>query len=147
MIASDNKVWDDAAHAELRELCLVEPPLSLAEIGRRLGCSKNAIVGKRNRLNLPPRPSPIAGNGNTRPRAPRQPVHRAVTLQRLVSLAAPVVKAAPTPPPQRPMGKVRCAWLDGQRWNYVRCEAMTMQDSVYCHAHSCRAYRRLMVAA
>ncbi|MSP66835.1 MAG: global cell cycle regulator GcrA-like protein [Alphaproteobacteria bacterium] len=33
--------------------------LTTAEIGRRLGMSKNAIVGKAHRLVLPPRPSPI----------------------------------------------------------------------------------------
>lgn len=32
---------------------------STAEIGRRLGVSKNAIVGKAHRLDLPARPSPI----------------------------------------------------------------------------------------
>jgi len=30
-----------------------------AEIGRRLGISKNAVVGKANRLALTPRPSPL----------------------------------------------------------------------------------------
>jgi GcrA cell cycle regulator len=33
--------------------------LSTAEIGRRMGISKNAVVGKAHRLNLPARPSPI----------------------------------------------------------------------------------------
>lgn len=32
---------------------------STAEIGRKLGISKNAVVGKAHRLLLPPRPSPI----------------------------------------------------------------------------------------
>ncbi|RVT99163.1 GcrA cell cycle regulator [Rhodovarius crocodyli] len=32
---------------------------STAEIGRRMGVSKNAVVGKAHRLNLPARPSPI----------------------------------------------------------------------------------------
>ena len=33
--------------------------LSTAEIGRRLGLTKNAVVGKAHRLCLPPRPSPV----------------------------------------------------------------------------------------
>jgi GcrA cell cycle regulator len=33
--------------------------LSTAEIGRRLGLTKNAVVGKAHRLCLPPRPSPL----------------------------------------------------------------------------------------
>ena len=39
---------------------------STAEIGRRLGISKNAVVGKAHRLSLDPRPSPLK-----RPPAPR----------------------------------------------------------------------------
>jgi GcrA cell cycle regulator len=41
---------------------------STAEIGRRMGVSKNAVVGKAHRLNLPPRPSPIRRD----PGAPRR---------------------------------------------------------------------------
>jgi GcrA cell cycle regulator len=33
--------------------------LSTAEIGRRLGITKNAVVGKAHRLALAPRPSPV----------------------------------------------------------------------------------------
>ena len=47
--------------------------LSTAEIGRRLGLSKNAVVGKAHRLCLPPRPSPV----KYRP-APPQPEPRPV---------------------------------------------------------------------
>ena len=32
---------------------------SIAEIGRQLGISKNAVVGKAHRLSLEPRPSPL----------------------------------------------------------------------------------------
>ena len=42
---------------------------STAEIGRRMGVSKNAIVGKAHRLNLPARPSPIRRD----PAAPARP--------------------------------------------------------------------------
>ena len=42
--------------------------LSTAEIGRRMGVSKNAVVGKAHRLNLPPRPSPIRRDGPATPR-------------------------------------------------------------------------------
>ena len=51
---------------------------STAEIGRRMGISKNAVVGKAHRLTLPARPSPIRRDALPRPapapRAPR-PVH------------------------------------------------------------------------
>ncbi len=41
---------------------------STAEIGRRMGVTKNAVVGKAHRLQLPARPSPIRRDGSV-PRA------------------------------------------------------------------------------
>ena len=38
---------------------LARRPDGRYEIGRRMGISKNAVVGKAHRLNLPARPSPI----------------------------------------------------------------------------------------
>ena len=48
---------------------------STAEIGRRMGISKNAVVGKAHRLNLPARPSPIRreAEGDAAPRPVPQP--------------------------------------------------------------------------
>lgn len=43
-------VWDDETIRLLRDLW--SQGLSTAEIGRRLGVSKNAIVGKAHRLDL-----------------------------------------------------------------------------------------------
>ena len=48
--------WNEDAIAKLRALWA--EGLSTAEIGRRMGVSKNAVVGKAHRLNLPSRPSP-----------------------------------------------------------------------------------------
>lgn len=46
---------------------------SIAEIGRRLGISKNAAVGKAHRLNLTPRESPLTGKRPIRHTSPRKP--------------------------------------------------------------------------
>ena len=58
--------WNDETIARLRELWA--EGLSTAEIGRRMSVSKNAVVGKAHRLNLPPRPSPIRRDGSPLPR-------------------------------------------------------------------------------
>jgi GcrA cell cycle regulator len=50
-------VWDEETIRLLRDLWAQGH--STAEIGRRLGVSKNAIVGKAHRLELDARPSPI----------------------------------------------------------------------------------------
>ena len=61
--------WTEDTILRLRELW--SEGLSTAEIGRRLGMSKNAVVGKAHRLDLPSRPSPIRrGTGEPRPRRP-----------------------------------------------------------------------------
>jgi len=49
--------WTDERIQELTRLW--QQGLSASEIGKRLGVSKNSIVGKAHRLNLPSRPSPI----------------------------------------------------------------------------------------
>jgi len=46
--------WNDEVIIQLRALW--DEGHSTAEIGRRLGVTKNAIVGKAHRLDLPARP-------------------------------------------------------------------------------------------
>ncbi len=58
---------------------------STAEIGRRLGVSKNAVVGKAHRLQLPPRPSPIRRDSD---KTPRRRLPRRTTGPTLPTLAA-----------------------------------------------------------
>lgn len=48
-IAEVTRLWDEG--------------LTTAEIGKIVGVSKNAVVGKAHRLGLPARPSPIRRNG------------------------------------------------------------------------------------
>ena len=55
--------------AQLRELWSEGHPT--AEIGRRLGVSKNAVVSRAHRIGLPGRPSPIRRDGVVRPRVRR----------------------------------------------------------------------------
>jgi len=69
---------------------------STAEIGRRLGVSKNAVVGKAHRLNLPARPSPIRRDGA--PSAPRPAAPR-----RIVGPTLPPLPASLPPEPLRGM--------------------------------------------
>lgn len=57
--------WDDEIIGQLRALWAEGH--STAEIGRRLGVTKNAIVGKAHRLDLPARPSPIRRDPDAAP--------------------------------------------------------------------------------
>jgi GcrA cell cycle regulator len=66
--------WADETIIRLRDLW--SEGHSTAEIGRRLGVSKNAVVGKAHRLDLPARPSPIRREGEHPPsrRGPPRPI-------------------------------------------------------------------------
>jgi GcrA cell cycle regulator len=73
---SYNPEWPDETIIRLRELW--SEGHSTAEIGRRLGVTKNAVVGKAHRLDLPARPSPIRREGERPPPRSGAP-RRAVT--------------------------------------------------------------------
>ncbi len=99
--------WAEETIVRLRALW--DEGHSSAEIGRRLGVSKNAVVGKAHRLDLPARPSPIKRDGaptppsHTRTGRPRQLSPRANTLPPLAS-AVPTPHIPPPPPdPEPPM--------------------------------------------
>lgn len=91
--------WTETMLDDLRTLWMhLEPngrKLSTAEIGRRLGMTKNSIVGKAHRLNLEGRPSPVAFDPNRPPKVkPIRAFEGADTLPPLASVV-PLVVAAP----------------------------------------------------
>ena len=101
--------WNEEIISRLRDLWAEGH--STAEIGRRLGVSKNAIVGKAHRLDLPARPSPIRREGSE-PLADRKVAQprrvEGPTLPPLASSGGPAEEPAPMevvvepPPPPMP---------------------------------------------
>ncbi len=70
--------------------------LSTGAIARRMGISKNAVVGKAHRLNLTARPSPIRKDGVQKAAAPRRVT--SPTLPKLASEAKPAAAPAAATP-------------------------------------------------
>jgi GcrA cell cycle regulator len=157
--------WTDAAIERLRELWAEGLP-TLA-IGRAMGISKNAVVGRARRLRLPPRPSPIKGASVRPPKPPRAPRDtlpplpsivipterytaggRAIPLSagrgshnREPSRAATLADVAAAGPQVRRIGPVReCSWVTtaGRPWAY--CNAPTEPGCSYCTEHAAMAY-------
>ncbi len=147
-MAANDPTWTDAAISNLR--CLWDEGHSTAEIGRRLGITKNVVIGKAHRLELPRRPSPIRpGQQPARTRAPRPKV----TLP--AAPAAPPVpsteRAPPAPPPVPPpvpaVPRRRglsqpCCWPLGEpgRPGFRFCDAVADGGKPYCEEHRALAY-------
>ena len=158
--------WAEETIVRLRTLW--DEGLSTAEIGRRLGVSKNAVVGKAHRLDLPARPSPIrrdgSGGGAPRRSAPRRiagptlpPLSSTSSLSGLSSsspvmphLAVMSVKPAPAPPAARvappaprPYGRVvTCCWPLGEPGtrSFRFCDDPSEPGKPYCSDHVKLAY-------
>lgn len=132
---------------------------STAEIGRRMGISKNAVVGKAHRLNLPARPSPIRRDGEAVARTPaprrtllpvvRQPAAPPVVRQPAPQ-PAPVVRIAP-PAPVAAAPVVRafprlssrnCCWPLGEPGtkDFRFCDSGAIPGKPYCPEHAAVAY-------
>ena len=88
-------VWDDETIGQLRTLWTQGH--STAEIGRRLGVSKNAVVGKAHRLDLDARPSPIRRDV-AKPAPERPSLFPRMAGPTLPPLASAVVQSAAPPP-------------------------------------------------
>jgi GcrA cell cycle regulator len=84
--------WSDEVITQLRALWA--EGYSTAEIGRRLGVTKNAIVGKAHRLDLPARPSPIRRDPDA------APARRAAVVRRVEGPTLPPLPSATGEMPQ-----------------------------------------------
>lgn len=116
--------------------------LSTAEIGKRLGISKNAVVGKAHRLRLAARPSPIKRVGSRQSQASRPAVQ-----PRPQPAAAPARAPSSAPQPQ-PAPRVvelsnqTCRWPIGHPGDpgFHFCSERAVQGKPYCVEHSALAY-------
>jgi GcrA cell cycle regulator len=140
--------WTEEVIAKLRVLW--SEGLSTAEIGRRLNISKNAVVGKAHRLNLPSRPSPIRRGGTDGRASRRNQPRRAQgpTLPPLVSASAPVLPPARPIVSAAPKITVRaapCCWPIGEPGtpSFRFCSDAAATGKPYCEAHAAVAYVRI----
>lgn len=149
--------WNDETIDRIRALW--SEGHSTAEIGRRMGISKNAVVGKAHRLNLPARPSPIRRGSGEKRAAPRSTIRRVTgpTLPALQSVPRPTPTASVTLLPMqkstpmlrtvqthsRPSGRISsCCWPLGEPGTpaFHFCGDPTMPAKPYCDQHVALAY-------
>lgn len=147
-----NKLWSEG--------------MSITEIGKILGMTRNAVVGKAHRLGLAKRPSPIARAPGPRPAAQpvpsAQPSRPVATPSPAVVAAAPVAEApvaAPKPAmpimsqPARPRptpafratrvaNGPACRWPlgDPKSPDFHFCGSPSIEGKPYCEKHCAMAY-------
>ncbi len=138
--------WTDERISELTKLW--NDGLSTAEIGKMLGISKNAVVGKAHRLRLSARPSPIRRMA-VRPAAPRMPrAVRTPALPQSATMSAPAAPAAPVSArprvevPAVQLSNQRCMWPVGHPGDgdFHFCGDRALIGKPYCAAHCAVAY-------
>ena len=135
---------------------------STAEIGRRMGITKNAVVGKAHRLMLSPRPSPIrrempAGHVPRRSAARRTtgPTLPVPNLPAIMPPAAAITAPEPAAPQPRapvplrtvpaPRSTARvttCCWPIGDPGtaSFRFCDDSALGGKPYCAQHAALAY-------
>jgi GcrA cell cycle regulator len=134
--------WTEERVAELSRLW--ESGYSASAIGKLLGVSKNAVVGKAHRMRLSSRPSPI----KREQRAPRrQPVMMPDKPKPVEKIEEDIKAIVPLPPP-RPLNTRRdgkgpkCLWPLGDPGDadFHFCGAPAVHGKPYCESHCARAY-------
>ena len=113
--------------------------LSSAEIGRKLGCSKNAVLGKVHRLQLASRPSPIQP-ATEESKAKKERARSRLTASEIIRL--------PKPQPEQKralrlfVGQEKdCQWPSDVFGEEI-CTEPRVIGKPYCACHCARAYVR-----
>lgn len=144
--------WTSVIVTELTQLW--SEGRSGAEIARRLNVSRNSVIGKAHRLDLPRRPSPIRYSEGERKQQTKACRHNILsgelpTLPSLKTTTA-ILDGAPTKtlPGQTGEGAIFridcCCWPIGDPGSssFQFCEQPTLPGKPYCQEHANRAYVR-----
>jgi GcrA cell cycle regulator len=149
--------WDEAAVKKLREL-RVDSSLSCSQIAKRLGVSRNAVIGKLSRLGISTKLTSVRRPviHITKPsRVRERPGTHSENVPRLRELhakmaEAPEVKSEPMPVDPQPICPTvtfeelephHCRFPFGKATPFTFCGADRREDSSYCpeHAQICSA--------
>ena len=140
--------WDDENVGRLRELW--DQGLPTAQIGKLLGFTKNAVVGKAHRIGLERRPSPIR---RTAVKPDRKKARSPVTPKLNFETAKEVILSNQKPKDSlsfkpavknlfSPIAKRGCEWPEGHpdEPEFHFCGKERFDDKPYCLDHCAVAY-------
>jgi hypothetical protein len=139
--------WTEEQIAQFREL--YAQGLSHREIGAILGISRNACIGKKTRLGLPPRQE----TQGKRPRKSGSPLYRRIWNGRHGIERAPIGREAIELPIEPTTALVEfsalephhCRWpVSGEKARMLYCGAVCLPGQIfYCAWHYAKAYARV----
>ncbi len=128
---------------------------STAEIGRRMGITKNAVAGKAHRLKLAGRPSPMGSKPSTVAKIKRgtqrsgrsretRPVVAAAALSPAPPTSPAPARVAARPAPLALSSRACCQWPIGEPGSagFHLCDEPALASRPYCEAHCRKAYVR-----
>ncbi len=132
--------WTEERVAELSKLW--DTGYSASAIGKMLGVSKNAVVGKAHRMRLEARPSPIRRDQRVRM---RRRVPMPIRLNDLRPAPTPILAPPPPAPrlaPRRDGKGPNCLWPHGDPGDadFHFCGSAAVEGKPYCPEHCARAY-------
>lgn len=122
-----------------------EEGLPTSEIGRRLGVTKNAVVGKVHRLGLKKRASPIrqTSSSSAQPKKAKmsQPKVQAGAQANTPSMPKPVMPSGEVVRLEE-LTSSMCCWPEGEPGTeeFHFCGQPSVPEKPYCDAHCARAY-------
>ncbi len=129
--------WDDENNVR-RLRAFWADGLTGSEIAEKMGTSKNSVLGKAHRLNLPARASPIKRDGA---RPPVKKIERLPgTMVERVRRPVPVEAVRAMPPVEVVASTMRprpCCWPfgDPRKPEFRFCEAEGVPGKPYCRQH------------
>ena len=138
--------WNDSNVARLRELW--DQGLPTAQIGKLLGFTKNAVVGKAHRIGLERRPSPIRRTAIKPDRKKaRSPITPVLNFEEKKEEIKEITKAQQNFQPAvknlfTNHTKRGCEWPEGHpdENNFIFCGKERFEDKPYCINHCAVAY-------
>ena len=151
--------WTPELIKELKKLW--KKGLTTGEIGRSIGMSKNAVVGKAHRLGLESRPSPIKREVKIKKEKPRTVIKKEVKSAQKV-IEAPIeseIEEAVKPVKKVKTGKIKgvklvdlkptsCRWPEGDPKDpdFHFCGKEIVPGKSYCEEHCAVAYSGIFKA-
>ena len=136
--------WTDEQVEELKHLW--DKGLTTGEIGKALGVSKNAVVGKAHRLGLNSRPSPIRRNDDETEETAGHTEAAASTKKKKAAKSEPAKKSAEKEKKKlftvNDLTSSSCRWPigDPKDEDFHFCGKEALPDKPYCAEHAAIAY-------